>query len=104
MRISDWSSDVCSSDLAAQGFRQLDAHLSRIGIPSVVHQCLRGTLGRSVFLTQQRGETGINLESKICGTHGWLLLRYPMQMVVRLVHRFRDQVSTHANTRKSFFK
>src|SRR3546814_12088574 len=75
MRISDWSSDVCSSDLAAQGFRQLDAHLIRIGIPSVVHQFLRGTLGRSVFLTQQRGETGINLESKICGTLGWLLLR-----------------------------
>src|SRR3546814_3875122 len=31
MRISDWSSDVCSSDLNLRGGRRATAHLARLG-------------------------------------------------------------------------
>src|SRR3546814_21120819 len=37
MRISDWSSDVCSSDLAGEGFRYAQVRLS----PARLSHCMR---------------------------------------------------------------
>src|SRR3546814_2391412 len=36
MRISDWSSDVCSSDLRGQGRREIARDVGRIGQPEVL--------------------------------------------------------------------
>ena len=61
--------DTVPRTLEAGAFVIRKAAVQKYGIPSVVNQFLQRTLGRSVLLTQQRSETGINLESKFGSAH-----------------------------------
>ena len=55
--------------IAAHGRRKHDDYSLRVGIPRVVHEFLQRSLGRGVFLTQQRRESGINLEAQMSTTY-----------------------------------
>src|SRR3546814_20676990 len=53
MRISDWSSDVCSSDLLRQAARQIQTCLLRVIERTVEPQCLRiGEAKRAMEMTE----------------------------------------------------
>src|SRR3546814_10852587 len=73
MRISDWSSDVCSSDLRARGVR----------MSTVTVQDLAKELNRPVDeLLSQFGEAGVsatNAESPVSGDDKVALLNYLKQ-------------------------
>src|SRR3546814_5388492 len=71
MRISDWSSDVCSSDLGAFA-RLVDAVLDHVahGVAAVVGELARGLLQVQAFLDQpfeQLGALGLRSEERRVG-------------------------------------
>src|SRR3546814_10254141 len=66
MRISDWSSDVCSSDLARQPPRQAAIKAVEVGKPAAEHQGIgiedvddagKGT-GETILVALERGQGG----------------------------------------------
>src|SRR3546814_9203968 len=67
MRISDWSSDVCSSDLGA-GSRQ-DARLAPLGLPSGKRQA--ATAARSALRDCPVEEGGDAVQRDIAGKEGF---------------------------------
>src|SRR3546814_19072646 len=53
MRISDWSSDVCSSDLFVTGHRMNKTQMGRV-------QCLAGEIPRSQYIRQRLSGASID--------------------------------------------
>src|SRR3546814_7624743 len=58
MRISDWSSDVCSSDLGVEAVRGRD-----------VDRRLRPAFGRRAFKLEDEGEHGGDRDEQFLGDH-----------------------------------
>src|SRR3546814_7345441 len=78
MRISDWSSDVCSSDLDLLEGRSLPGELKEVAIEDLLGRqpvtpdwkSIRGWLGgRSVLVTGAGGSIGLEL-CRQCAKHG----------------------------------
>src|SRR3546814_11088286 len=73
MRISDWSSDVCSSDLPIEGvFENLARILSVTDLPVTIdmesgHGADAATVGVSVGRARAAGAARLNLEDRLPG-------------------------------------
>src|SRR3546814_6562180 len=72
VRISDWSSDVCSSDLRAHAARCARRRRGRLQIQAAGRfACAQRTMGRTVQLTQRRSgaiKHGFNARGRCCST------------------------------------
>src|SRR3546814_9217682 len=108
MRISDWSSDVCSSDLlndifAAAGFSRVSADVQAVGIgvanlvATVIGMSLIDRVGRKPLLMVGAGGTGIALAGVATiystGTGQTLLLPALIGFIL-----FLDRKSTRLNS------
>src|SRR3546814_10592471 len=93
MRISDWSSDVCSSDLAAL-YRSLPALRSGASDPAIRGEALYGSWLSAICLAS----TSMGLHHKLCHTLGGALnLPHAETHTIVLPHAI-DRKSTRLNS------
>src|SRR3546814_10473402 len=104
MRISDWSSDVCSSDLSSAGLARGEAEAVDVegGEPPPPHEALAGVIvtGSGAMVTQRRDWSEATAawlrEAAHAGVPGFGIC-YGHQL---LAHALRGEVGDNPNGRK----
>src|SRR3546814_18390459 len=87
MRISDWGSDVCSSDLLLRGVERVASHLSR----------QRGGDGEALLAEAETGKIG-QAETPLLELRTWFLIGQARQ-VVQSAKFIKPTRITHAQRR-----
>src|SRR3546814_5588240 len=107
MRISDWSSDVCSSDLGHRVQCVEDAHAARVEVlrGALAARALAQVVGRAVLARQEpRGEAVVGHHADVFGDAQVAQRAFEAGAVAEVVFRLQHRSEEHTSELQSLMR